>query len=281
MIDTDVTELVLDMYSNVYSAYPAGANCTVRCDGMVDTKVFATANATLQEKTITLPTGRKLVTIFTGQRYGETRLGTYLWGVSTQQSGVFNVIKPTVKQRVFAFIGDSVANGYLTTDPSVKRYASLMQDSYPNHGFIVEGSSGISLNQLNAADTGGVNTITRLLSNGVTDIVFCVGLNDYGQSVPLATHELQLTAWVNTAKSLYPTNKIYLQSLSWTTEVTTINGNLPSAFRTVQQNVSTNTGVNFIDGRTRFSQVNMADGSHPNDTGHLQFAESNAITFGL
>lgn len=247
---------------------------------MADIKVFATVNATLQEKTVTLPSGRKLVTVFTGQQYG-TKLGTYLQGLSTQQSGVFNIVQPVLKTKVIAFIGDSVANGYLTTDPSTKRYSTLLQNAYPQHGFIVEGSSGISLNQLNTADVNGTGTMARLKASGVTSVVFAVGLNDYSQSVSLANHTDQLTAWVNSAKTQFDVDKVYIQSLSWTSESTVINGNLPSAFRTIQQGVAIATGVNFVDGTTRFSNENMADVSHPNDAGQAEFAAANAITLGL
>jgi len=281
VLDTDATELYVNLYSDAYTDKADTANISVRINSVV-TRMFATANAVNQTKTMLLSAGQKEIEIITGQTLGVDRHGTYLNWIAVNNASNLNLLPVTARNEHICHLGGSSFNGYGATDPSTLGFVGLLRTDYPEKYWSIEGAGAVSLNEYNTADSGGISTMARLSAKGITKIVCGWALNDFGQNILLADFLNLCRTWIGEAKKYWTADKIYLQSTYHSHVAVNDNGELLSDWRIAQEALATELGVPFINGLLLYSESNRIPGeSHPNNAGHREWATNIAPQLNL
>jgi lysophospholipase L1-like esterase len=202
---------------------------------------------------------------------------------NTQFAGIYDVrgvgirvIPPAPVARRIVVYGDSIAGGALASPntqlgwvPKLRAAVSyfIAQETWSGRRLYDDGGSGLGF----ASHTLLADRFANLLAAATTgDIYLAIGINDV-LSGPLTSGQFQ-TEYSDLLDKIHtrsPSAHIYCQTML----ITSSSEGTAPAYRTAIVNAAGGRGyASVIDGTTLCSVGNLADGIHPNNTGHAQIA---------
>ncbi len=302
-LTTSATTIVVEYYCNTVN--PGFVDGAVFENGRPHTQIPA-ANATqLNQTTVTLSAGTKLVEVFSGPQSGQ--LSLFIVAVYIPASENVEVIRPA-GGRTLVTMGDSIQLGSEVTPiwAAVRGMWSLLRNRYPGgvyfeaYGSWRLGVNGtFSFGYVSAAGTlstaaGNVLIRTQLMQRlrhmQPTEVYIAIGTNDLTVAVAPADIEVGYAALLDDVHACIPGATIWLQSLL--RRAAAFEAGSAPGYRAATLNVlaaadpnvvspnnvaGANTRGRYatnIDGLPAVSAANFgSDQLHPNDEGYRQYAD--------
>lgn len=233
---------------------------SVLVNGVESDQYLLPANSTGQFTIEVLGTGSRLIEVIMPMGASVRFKGIQRYGSGTITAPV---ARPT---KTIACFGDSITNGY---------FASRVTKSWPYLLGVLESAEIINVGY--GSETSGVVGLGTEAGNiGAEHTIYCIGYNDFGAQVPLATYKANVQQFVDDFRAVQPTAKLYLGGPFYTPNTNTLT---PAMYRTqIADIVTSEADANTILLDTLNAASNNAtswpDTIHPSNAGSLEIATS-------
>lgn len=169
------------------------------------------------------------------------------------------------------FLGTSLTAGYGLEDPD-RRFSALIRGRIEEAGlpFVVV-NAGVS----GDTSAGGLARLEWVLQTRARVLVLELGANDGLRGLSLEALKSNLDAIVRTTRERYPDSEVIVIGME---APTNLGPGYTDSFRQVFQEVALENEAHLVpfllDGVAGFTQLNQADGIHPNVEGHKIAADN-------
>lgn len=275
-LTTDATSITVVGYTTIFSTTPAVAKLGVRIDGVDYTTLAFSSDGSQTFNLTGLPAGSKQIEVITGaqERPSSTILGSYITSIAANNGTFSRVQNPTASNRLVV-IGDSIANGYLATNPTLQGWAALLRSTYAGN-VMVEGVGYGALNDYCDTAPHQAAFVSRIAGYAPSKIWLALGTNDYGLNAQSAAgFGTQYASLLDALHTALPGVTIYCQKpIPRTTETANTFGNTLDNYRSqIVTAVSTRTGFSKLVTLV-LTTADLSDGVHPTTAGHATYAQN-------
>jgi lysophospholipase L1-like esterase len=280
---TEATELTVEYYTNIFTAFPNWAQIGVVVNGVYTATLTATIDNEAHLGSVTgLPAGTKRVELINGvqSRPAGTTLGTFVQRV--RANGALRFVAPVEPESRIVVYGDSIAVGGNSTTPTQQAWTILCRAAYAG-GMAVEayGYRGLYHDAVDAAARTAF--VARWGAAYAPDVIWmAIGTNDYGLNLwSAANFGTAYAALLDALHAQFPLAVIYAQTpIQRGSEIANSFGDTLGAYRTqIATAQSTRSAwCTLVDGTVAAfpqSPGDLADAVHPTTAGHLKY--SNAV----
>lgn len=256
----------------------AESDIEILVDGVYNQSVRVTAADTLQDISITLPGGEKLVRIVNGYTANTTDLNTPADGVWVQgvvTTGDIEIKVPVTPVNKWLFVGDSITTGASGTHPSVTGYVGLIRETVAADNIEVAVDAWGARRLMNTNGTLTTQMATQLVAqmNGTStnELFLLIGTNNFGlEDAGKAYFKGLYEDLLDEVNSQRPDIIIWCVSILDRSDYDTPNGSGATGddyADAVQELVATRAYTRFVYGKDLMTLANAPDGVHPNQTG--------------
>ncbi len=164
--------------------------------------------------------------------------------------------------RILVCLGDSLTAGYGLAEE--KAYPALLTPRFPGWTIVNAGVSGDTT-------AGGLKRVDWILRGQPDAVLVALGANDGLRGVPAAATEANLTAIVRKIKASGA--QVYLAGMDLPTNLgADYRAQFKAIFKKVAKAEKLQTLDFLLEGVGGHPQLNLADGMHPNEAGHVKVA---------
>lgn len=231
---------------------------SVLVDGTESDQYILPSGATGQFTIEVLGTGNRLIEVI-------MPMGASVKFKGLQRFGSGNITAPAARPtKTIACFGDSITNGY---------FASRVTKSWPFLLGQLESAEVINVGY--GSEVSGVSGLGTEAGNiGAEHTFYCIGYNDFGAQVALATYKSNVQAFVDAFRLVNPTGKLYLGGPFYTPNTNSLT---PANYRTqISDIVTAEADANTILLDTLNASSNNAaafpDTIHPSNSASLEIA---------
>lgn len=278
---TFATELKIKVNPTILTVYPYPANIgnqiLVEINGIKRMIYPIDTSYTI----IAMAAGSKTIKIVEGlvSKPSGTQIGTYLMDIITNNT--INILYESSPSQSICFLGNSIENSATTDSNAVNGFAISFREKR-GLNTTIEGYGYGTLNDFTSSDeiteTTALNITSHLIGVDSNKVVIALGTNDYAlKSISSTIFGVRMDSLLRKINRINNNIKIYVISPiarvapSSENEVQAGWGNL-GAYRTAAQTACNGkVYVTYINGQSLVSAINMYDGVHPNNNGHIEF----------
>jgi lysophospholipase L1-like esterase len=271
----------------MYGTIASLAKIGVWVNGMAYQEINGTSS-NLQQTSVTLPTGSKLVEILSGPQTSGTGYppaGAYVRAVYVPKNSRTSLASMQQGPRRLLIYSDSIATGQSGAAPTMQAWPLVVRQQFPG-SVMLDAWGSRSLYQDYNASGALATLVARFARANPTDIWITIGTNDYGLNLwTAANFGTQYAALVDLIHATMPNVKIWCQTpISRGTE--TANGlgsTLPDYRSQISTAVSSRTAYcTLVDGTSTIAASDLSgDGIHPNSVGQIRYGRSVLTTLGF
>lgn len=274
MIETTATELTVDTYNTMFTNFPALTQIGVWVDGVFDSSLAPGATGA-ESFDLEFSAGQKTIEIVAGptSRPAAAVLGTFVQSVTG--NAALTEVNDVAAERLLIY-GDSITVGDGCGETVQEdAWAVLVRQSFSG-SVALEAWGSRSLHE--DCNTSGLRAefVAKVAKRNPTILWLAIGTNDYGldDTWSAADFGTAYAALLDDLHTALPGAAIYAQTpILRSSEPENAFGDTLGEYRTAISNACTGRAwVTLVDGSAFLTTDDLADGTHPNVTGHGKIA---------
>lgn len=249
------------------------AEVLIWVNGVYNQVVAFTANNLRQFISVTLPAGSKTVEVWNSAQNGLAQDGVFLRAVH----GLVTLVPYSAPTKRVIIFGDSITQGYVTPINELYGWTSLVRQDYPGR-VTSDGSGGVSMATevffAGSADLVAARLASEMDGTVSNTIVLAIGTNDYGLNEQSPTaFGIQYAGVIDGIHSRNPGALVYaVTMIVRVDEGANALGFTLAQYRSAISGLTSGRGwLSVLDGTTFLTLADLADGLHPNVTGHIKY----------